>query len=96
MTIATERRARRPITSVDVSAWRELYEGGMGTIEIGERFDRAHSSVYLALARAGVRMRPAGRKARTHWERGFCGECGHDRPLNPRTGWCSSCTRELA
>lgn len=96
MTITTIRRRRQPITPSDVTAWRELYEHGLGTIEIGELYDRAHSSVYLALARAGVTMRPAGRKTRTTWTVGWCDECGCERPLNPRTGWCGPCTRTAA
>lgn len=46
------------ITDKDVMAWREMYEGGMSTLQIARRYGCLGGSVHARLVAAGVKMRP--------------------------------------
>lgn len=48
------------LTDAETEAARELYESGLALAKVGEKLDRAPSSVRKALIRVGVVMRPKG------------------------------------
>ena len=52
------------LTELETTEARELYESGLPLAKVGDKLDRAPSTVRKALVRAGVVMRPRGGRYR--------------------------------
>lgn len=57
---------QQALSERELAEARLLYESGLSLVAVGERVSRHHTTVHLALRRAGVAMRPrkGGRKRR--------------------------------
>lgn len=74
------------VTTAETQEWARLYAEGWPTRWIADYARRNKATVRDALLKIGVQLRPPG--PRPEW----CDECCTYQYLNPRTGWCSSCT----
>ncbi len=50
---------RQSLSEQELAEARRLYESGLSLAAVSERIGRHHTTVHLALRRAGVKMRPA-------------------------------------
>ena len=84
----------------ELDQWREWYEAGKSAREIAKAAGKTHKTILLALSTAGVDIRPRSYHNRPPtykpkpWLVDWCDECCETKPLNPRTGWCSDCSRQ--
>ena len=86
---------RRAVTNVELAAWRALYLEGTSLRGIAAEYDREHKTVLYALRRAGVPLRPRNQykpPSRFTWDLDYCIQCGKEKRINPRTGWCHGCS----
>jgi IS30 family transposase len=49
---------RHPLSEQELAQARRLYESGLSLVKVSKRIGRHHTTVHLALRRAGVTMRP--------------------------------------
>lgn len=82
--------------------WAELYNQGMSLRAVADVVGVTHKAVLYAFREEGVPRRP---RCQAHnspprvlpkpWPIDWCNECSETRKINPKTGWCSSCTSNL-
>jgi hypothetical protein len=86
---------RRPITDVDLADWQAMHIAGSSIRAIAIHAERDKNVILAAFRRAGIVIQRHAQTGQSPWIVGFCNECGDDKPLNPRTGWCKTCSSEF-
>jgi hypothetical protein len=77
--------------------WAELYSQGLSLRAVAERVGVTHKAVLYAFREEGVERRPRSQAhnvppRRKCWPVDYCPKCGEERPMNPKDGWCWSCS----
>jgi hypothetical protein len=85
--------------------WAELYGQGLSLRGVAAKVGVTHKAVLYAFRAEDVDRRPraqahnvppqGNRVLQRPWQVGWCNECCEERKLNPKTGWCWTCSAEL-